>query len=277
MAKEFDYFALMEATTPEQSKPRMLKENVVNGETRSLRFEACMQSFGHRNRNGRLWVSKFMKPALEAPHLKELIQKGDLAGENGHPVPPTGEASLARISTIDPNNICHRILNFTWRGELVYSTIETIDDINGPGAKFMRSIMQGMEPAFSVRALVPQRRNADGTIDVTGPGRVITYDRVILPSHPEAYRDINVDIKQVVRTANYAQVMESLVLPYLAGASDNVKYVADDMGVALEGNLGYDRKSGRASITQRGEDTVVSYVPVEKHVRKKIDDIFKML
>lgn len=279
MAREFNYYAVMEDTSPSGYNTRRnmgVTENVVNGETRSLRFRACLQSFGRRNRNGRLWRADMMKKALSAPTIVELIQKGDFAGENGHPIAQVGETSISRIATIDPNNVCHRILNFEWSGDLVYGTVETIDDINGPGAKLMRSIMQGMEPAFSVRALVPQRKNADGTWDVTGVGRVITYDRVFLPSHMEAYRDQNVDIKMVTHNTNYQQVLESFIYPYIYEHSDKVKYATDHASVAME-SASYDPKNGLYGINTSDHNRSRVFVPVEKKLQREMNNLLKNL
>ena len=217
-----------------------------------------------------------MKKALSAPTITELISKGDFAGENGHPIAQVGETSIARIATIDPNNVCHRITALEWSGDLVYGTVETIDDINGPGAKLMRSIMQGMEPAFSVRALVPQRKNADGTWDVTGVGRVITYDRVFLPSHMEAYRDQNIDVKMVSRNTNYEQVLESFVYPYIQSHSDRVKYATDHTEVAME-SAHYDLKSGLYSVNTSDKNRSRVFVPVERKLRNEMNDLLKSL
>ena len=279
MASEFNYYAVMEDTSPagyNTRKNMTVQEQMVSGEVRSLRFRACLQSFGRRNRNGRLWRADMMKKALSAPTITELISKGDFAGENGHPIAQVGETSIARIATIDPNNVCHRITALEWSGDLVYGTVETIDDINGPGAKLMRSIMQGMEPAFSVRALVPQRKNADGTWDVTGVGRVITYDRVFLPSHMEAYRDQNIDVKMVSRNTNYEQVLESFVYPYIQSHSDRVKYATDHTEVAME-SAHYDPKSGLYSVNTSDKNRSRVFVPVERKLRNEMNDLLKSL
>ena len=140
----------------------------------------------------------------------------------------------------------------------------TIDDGNGPGNKFARSIMQGMEPAFSVRSIVPQKRNADGTIDVTGVGRVVTYDRVFLPSHQAAYRDVNIDVKKVVSAKSYETVMESLGLLAFE-MSDRAKYAAGDE-VAME-SITLDGPGRLLAKNKRG--TVI--VPLEK----KVEDLMR--
>lgn len=260
--QDFEYAIVCEETSPIGTKCEILDVKDNLGQLQYLKFRSCMQDFGLRNRNGRLWNGRMMQQALQAPHILELLEKRDLAGEAGHPIPDVGQASMARIITINPNNMSHVILNFQWESDVrVYSDIMTIDDGNGPGNKFARSIMQGMEPAFSVRSIVPQRRNADGTIDVTGVGRVITYDRVILPSHKAAYRDVNVDVKKVVSAKSYETVMESLGLMAYE-MSDRVKYATGD-SVAMESMR--LEPSGNSVSARNKQGTVI--VPLEKKVK----------
>lgn len=274
--KSCDYFAVMEQSSPENVKSEILEmRETPQGGISYLRFKACMQSFGQRNRNSRLWNGAFMQSALKAPHILELLQKG-FPGENGHPVPMTGQVSMQRIMSIDPNNISHKILNFQWVGDTrVYSDVETVDDIDGPGARFARNIMQGFEPAFSVRALVPQRKNQDGSIDVTGPGRVITYDRVFLPSHTEAYRDTTVDVKRVVTAPTYQVLMESLMgdlTNFAMENSENVKSVLDGTQPVMESAM-VDEK-GILSVATESSGRL--FIPTEKRISHEIANYMKL-
>lgn len=136
-----DYSVVIESQTePNQGFELLHEEKTVNGLS-FLRFKACLQTFGSRNRNRRLWLSKWMKMMLAATEVQELLREGGIPGENGHPVPPTGEVTMERILTIDPNNLSHVIKSFDWVGEnTLNGVIETIDDGNGPGDKFKRSI-----------------------------------------------------------------------------------------------------------------------------------------
>ena len=270
--QEFDFYAVMEQTTPTTAKTQIIeqKEDRKTGLT-YLKFRSCMQDYIGRNRNGRLWNGRYMKELLRAPHIIELLEKG-FPGENGHPVPSTGEVSMARIMTIDPNNISHKILNFQWEGdERVFSDVETVCDINGPGTKFALNIMQGFEPAFSVRAVVPQRRNKDGTIDVMQGGRVVTFDRVFLPSHRGAYRDTAISVKQVTSAPEYEQIMESLT-NYAIDKSDRVNYAMEGTN-PISGSAYIDRKTGHFTVnTEKGGRI---FVPMEKKISAEIGNYMK--
>jgi hypothetical protein len=228
--KYLDYYAVIEQSSPDNSDMKILDTHEDNNGLNYLRFSACLQSFGKRNRNRRLWLDSTMKQMLAAPHVPELLQRGGIPGENGHPVPATGAVTMERILTIDPNNMSHVIKDFTWKGNLLYGTIETLDEgPNSPGNKFMRNIMQGMDPSFSLRSVVPQRKNPDCSIDVTGAGRFVTFDRVILPSHEEAYIDKSVPIKDIITKNNFETVMESFT-DYMINNSDKVRMIIDKMG-----------------------------------------------
>lgn len=215
-----NFFIVSEQTSPEDSKIEILDCVERNNTLHYLRFRACLQSFLGRNRNKRLWKSAFIKTMIAAPHIQELLKKGGVPGEAGHPVPITGEVTIERIVTIEPEKMSHKINSFQWNSDesLVFGEIETLDDIDGPGAKFARNILQKMEPSFSARTLVPQRKHPNGNIDVLGPGRLICYDRVILPSHEEAYRDVSVPIKNIVKVPNLETSMESAIQAALEAA-----------------------------------------------------------
>ena len=72
----YDFFAVMESVSP-ADKHEIIQSSVVNGNVTSLRFRACLQDFGQRNRNGRLWTGRYMQPLLNADHIHELMNEGD--------------------------------------------------------------------------------------------------------------------------------------------------------------------------------------------------------
>jgi hypothetical protein len=272
MADSANYFAIVEQTSPADNKVDIIevkKQNNLN----YLRFNTCLQAFiDERNRNRRKWIPKFVKSGVSSPEWVELLNNGGVPGENGHPIPATGQVTMERIATIDPNNISHLIKKVWWTdGELkLHGEIETVDDINGPGAKFMRHILQGLVPSFSNRAIIPQRRNPDGTIDQIGVGRIITFDRVILPSHKEAYRDLDVPVKNIIKTPKDMEVATECY-NYIMRNSENVKRVIGDDEYALES----------ASINNAGTmfgihvDNEYDFIPVEEDIRKSIKNFMK--
>ena len=241
---DYNFYAVMEQTSPEDAKIEILSEEKgTNGDLHFLRYRQCLQSFGHRNRNKRLWLASHIRESLANPWIQQYFKtKGGFPGENGHPVsgPDGGKVRIERLATIDPNNICILLKDYEFQGdELLFGTVETIDDGNGPGNRLMRNILQGMEPAVSCRSLVPQKKNPDGTIDVIGAGRLICYDRVFVPSHEEAFRDESVEITNVVKKTNLSPAYEALIedsdlTAYATGNSDSAKFILDGLTPVME-------------------------------------------
>lgn len=265
-----DYSIVVESNTEPNQGFEMISEGRTANGLSYLRFKSCLQTFGNRNRNRRLWLSRFMKPMINAPEVQELIRNGGVPGEAGHPVPPTGNVTMERILTIDPNNISHVIKEFIWSTDnKLDGIIETIDDGNGPGDKFKRQIMQGLPVSFSTRSVIPQRKNMDGSIDQTGPGRYVTSDRVFIPSHKEAYIDKSIPVKNVCKKDHFETVMESYV-SYVVDKSEKVNRIIDDMSPALE-SATLD-KNGLLSVkTNQG----TAFIYPENKYRREFADLMK--
>lgn len=268
-----DYFVVCEQTTPDNPNTQIMK--VVNDDLHYVRFSCCLQSFNGRNRNGRLWKADQIKKMAESPEVQELIQHGSFVGEAGHPLPTNDKDwSLKRICTIDPLRTSHRIISLEWRGpNLLYGIVETLDEgENSPGRRFMKNIQQGIDPAMSLRSLVPQRKNADGTIDVLGPGRMICYDRVYLPSHKEAYRDLDIPVKKIVSRDNFEVVMESFT-EYMTQHSDKIRKAVDNLEPAME-SATYDYDS--EMVTMKTKEGRIFIAPEMKY-RREISSLMKKL
>lgn len=268
-----DFFVVIEQTSPRDQKIEILDMKDGNGLS-YLKFRACLQSFTKRNRNGRLWQSGYMKKMMTTREIQELLAAGGVPGENGHPVPDSGEVTVERILTINPNNLSHLIKSYEWERDdsRVYGIIETLDE--GPGSagyKFMKNILQGMIPSFSARSIVPQRKNPDGTIDVTGVGRYVTSDRVILPSHDDAYLDKAVPIKNIITKSKFETVMESFV-SYVVDKSDKVNRIVDGLDPAME-SVTMD-KTGMMSIKTNIGTALI--FPESKY-RNELKDFMKSL
>ena len=147
-------------------------------------FETVFQSFGVKNRNKRIYDGDAVMASWNAPHIQELIRKKSFVSEYGHPL----DQSMSRVTQIDPARICGRINSYYRSGNLLKGEFETFDD-GACGTMLTRRILQGLEPAFSVRMLAKLSRTKDGTMLMNQPGHLVTADCVILPSHCEAYRD----------------------------------------------------------------------------------------
>ena len=198
-------------------------------------FETVFQSFGVKNRNKRIYDGDAVMASWNAPHIQELIRKKSFVSEYGHPL----DQSMHRVTQIDPARICGRINSYYRSGNLLKGEFETFDD-GACGTMLTRRILQGLEPAFSVRMLAKLSRTKDGTMLMNQPGHLVTADCVILPSHMEAYRDetktMNVVHKAIAESAGvditeeqyYDMVFainESMFTDFIKEESKNFKLV----------------------------------------------------
>lgn len=152
---------------------------IVGREDNRVLGEGVLQEANMKNRNGRFYDSRDLYPNLTSPRTLELLSTGNMKAENGHPL----SKDLQRQQTIDPNNTVAVFTKFWTDGDFVMGRF--MGDENDKGEAFDRELRKGRRPSWSLRAL--------GNIQNTKRGaevknvRLITYDRVIYPSHDKAY------------------------------------------------------------------------------------------
>lgn len=239
-------------------------------------FETVFQSFGVKNRNKRIYDGDAVMASWNAPHIQELIRKKSFVSEYGHPL----DQSMHRVTQIDPTRICGRINSYYRSGNLLKGEFETFDD-GACGTMLTRRILQGLEPAFSVRMLAKLSRTKDGTMLMNSPGHLVTADCVILPSHMEAYRDetknINVVNKAITESAGaditaeqYQDMVfainEAMFTDFIKEESKNFKLVKNVEEVI--GDTFKLTKDLNNIIIKEGTDTY--YVKVEDKIKHDI-------
>ena len=111
----------------------------------------------------------------------ELLRTGNLRAENGHPL----SKELIRQQTIDPEKTVAIFLKLWTEGNFIKATFQGTNDARGE--EFNKDLLCGFSPSWSLRALGTIQNTARGA-EVKGI-KVITWDRVIYPSHPRAYTD----------------------------------------------------------------------------------------
>lgn len=140
--------------------------------------ECVLQRGNAKNRNGRWYDTPSLAAQLICPRSIEMLKTG-WGQENGHPL----SSDLVRQQTIDPNNVVSNILDIWMDGDFVMG--KCMGSNLAIGQAFTQDLVEGFTPAWSLRAL--------GSIENTHRGaevrglKIITYDRVLYPSHPEAY------------------------------------------------------------------------------------------
>ena len=246
--KEEVVATLIMEQTMEPSKPKVLHVENSPG-VNFVRFRACLQDFDVFNRNNRKYMLQPMMESWKAPHIQELISKGDMFGECGHPI----SKDPMRVVTIDPKLCCHRIVGIEFVGKALYGTVETLND-DMYGKQFMQHILQGCTAAFSLRALAPLTKIDATRCVIKQKCHIVTEDRVILPSHKNAYQDLQAPLEIVKKMA----VSESAMIPSL-----------NSLGNTTEENV-------NISIPVTESSGLINYLLEESHTLKEIIDHFEV-
>lgn len=287
--KGYSFYSIADEspTGPEQHF-EILDNHISDDKTQSnyIEWRQVLLKFNRYNRNRRKWGAQHARVSLLHPWINDyFVRRGGVPGENGHPINTVEgqKLSMERLVTIDPNNMVLLLKSYEFeRDEYLWGVLQTIDDgEGGPGDRFMRSIIQGMTPSVSLRSLVPQRKNNDGTIDVMGPGRFICWDRVIYPSDDEAFATSKEPFKissRKIYTAPIKVGNESVVLSaplpavtdYVLNQSEACKYVLDGLEYAAEST----------SITQDNMFAVTTeegsvFIPLEERVKSGIENFMR--
>ena len=260
-----------------------------------IKFRACLQTYNNFNRNNRWYELMPMKKTWAAPHIKEMINRGDWFGEAGHPISDDPK----RIVTIDPKVASHRITGYEFKGNAVYGDIETLAD--GPGTHayaFMKRTLQGCCPAFSIRALVPLTKVDAKRTKVLSPGHLIAVDQVILPSHKDAYADISGGVELVRTTTqasestivipegntndNYTVAAESIgpeFLNYIVEESVNIKTVLNNFEVEME-SASFDFKRNKIIVREAAQADGfrrTAIIKADDYIQKEVSNILANL
>ena len=200
--------------------------------------EGVLQEANMKNRNGRWYDSRDLFPELIAPRQQELLSTGNMRGENGHPL----SKDLVRQQTIDPNNTVCIYTKFWTEGNFVMGRF--FGAYNERGDEFDRELANGMKPSFSLRALGSIQNTRRGA-EVKGI-KLITYDRVIYPSHDKAYTTrLVTESSNLIPEGNNLVLEESdagLVIPitndqvidYINSQSLNIKQIRESFDLLYD-------------------------------------------
>lgn len=235
--------------------------------------EGVLQEANMKNRNGRWYDSRDLFPELVAPRQQELLKTGNMRGENGHPL----SKDLVRQQTIDPNNTVCIYTKFWTEDNFVMG--QFFGTYNDKGEEFNTELENGMLPSFSLRAL--------GTIQNTGRGaevkgiKIITYDRVIYPSHDKAYtRGLVQEGSLLVPEGNNLVLEESdqgLVIPitndevinYINSQSLNVKQIRESFDLLYD-DIKLVKNKSQVQLTDKAGGIFV--VNLESYIHNEIMD-----
>ncbi|QDJ97775.1 hypothetical protein PALS2_150 [Staphylococcus phage PALS_2] len=277
MSKDIKAYLINESNTT--SQPEVVQDN-----NKSVRFIAELQEADRQNRNGRVYRKDVIQSGLDSPVIQEKLARRTFYGESGHPLSDEPKRQMY----IDQRNISHIVTRTWWNGNKLMGEVETAQTAAGKDMKGL--IGQKSDVSFSMRGFSKINRTPSGEVEVTKPLRLICYDWVVIPSHQDSYiqniiseghnnynpNDLQMVNESIDMFANgkITEFSPREVLTYIKENSDNVKYIAEDMGFAGvdESNISYDKGSQLASIRESNKTIKVF---LEESVLNGLDDFYR--
>ena len=258
------YVIIETATTSQDFKPTIVRSM----DKKRVVAEVILQEANEKNRNGRFYDSNELFPQITAPRTQELIQHGELRAENGHPL----SKDIQRQSTIDPNNTVAIFLKLWTDGNFIKAHARGTN--NEKGEEFNQDLLDGFSPAWSLRAL--------GSIINTGRGaevknpKIITWDRVIYPSHPRAYtQGIVSESSSIVLPKDdpgmLIPITNNQVIDYIKHESANLRQVMETFEIFYDNiELVNERFNPQVKLTSR--DGNIYVVNLETYLQNEIQN-----
>lgn len=252
------------------------RPKIVDSSGRRVIAEGILQRANSKNRNGRFYDDKDLFPQLTCARTKEMLKTG-FGSENGHPM----SKDLTRQQTIDPNNIVAYFTKLWTDGDFIWAQFRGSN--LAIGEAFDQDLRDGLLPAWSLRAL--------GSIVNSGRGaevkgiKVITWDRVFYPSHPEAYTKgiVSESAGNVLpRTPNTAMddkankygiitpIVNQQVLDYIANESCNFKTIVESFDVFYD-SIEMVNENTQVQLTDKNSGSVFR-IAIENYIHNEIMD-----
>lgn len=243
---------------------------VVSESGKRVIGEGIIQTAEEENRNGRCYLQPDLLEQVNCARTKELLTTGNMLSENGHPM----DTSMLRQQTIDPNNTVARFLKIWMDGNNVMAQFKGTN--NALGEEFDQDLREGVRPSWSLRAL-GSLENVSGR-NVVRNLRVVTWDRVIYPSHPHAYTTRVVSESTAMATIDYINRMNNngvlipitndSVLRYIKNESSNIKSLIEQIDFMYESAALI--KGNQVRLVAKNGDIFV--VNLESHISNEIED-----
>ena len=234
--------------------------------------EGILQTAEEENRNGRCYLRSDLEREIKAPRQIELLSTGNMLAENGHPM----DTAMVRQQTIMPGNTVARFLKIWMDGNNVMGQFKGTN--NSLGEEFDQDLREGVKPSWSLRAL-GSLESINGR-NVVQNLRVITWDRVIYPSHPHAYTTRLVtesttslaeasSINKMNKNGLLIPITNDSVLSYIKNESATIKSLLSQIDFMYESTSLINRGSQVRLVAKNGDIFVVN---LEAHISNEIQN-----
>ena len=255
-----------------ESAPIEIPEaRVITDSGKRVIGEGIIQTAEEENRNGRCYLHADLLREINCPRTIELLSTGNMLSENGHPM----DTSMVRQQTIEPNNTVARFLKIWMEGNNVMAQFKGTN--NSKGEEFDQDLREGIKPSWSLRALGSLANH--GGRNIVENLRVITWDRVIYPSHPNAYTTRLVTESAVVKAAvNEAENMNKngmlipitneSILSYIKTESANINSLLSQIDFMYESTKLI--KPNQVQLVAKTGDIFI--VNLENHISNEIQN-----
>lgn len=232
--------------------------------------EGIIQTAEEENRNGRCYLRNDLFREIQCPRTIELLNTGNLRAENGHPL----DNSMLRQQTIEPGRTVAKFLKLWMEGNNVMAHFKGCN--NAAGEEFDQDLREGDKPSWSLRAL-GSLENIKGR-NIVQNLRVITWDRVIYPSHPHAYTTKivsesaalykNNQIENVNKNGMLIPILNEDVISYIKNESCNIKSLMNQIDFMYESVKMVN--SHQVQMISKNGDTFI--VNLESHIANEIEN-----
>lgn len=243
---------------------------VISENDKRVIAEGVLQEAEEENRNGRCYLHDDLFREIQCPRTLELLRTGNMKAENGHPM----DSSMIRQQTIDPNNTVAKFLKIWMDGNKVMGQFKGTN--GAKGQEFDEDLREGELPSWSLRALGSLANK--GGRNVVENLRIITWDRVIYPSHPGAYttriisesvgNSLNMTMEKVNESGVLIPVTDDSVLSYIKQESANIKSLLNQIDFMYESTSLINGNQVRL-IAKNGDTFVVN---LENHITNEIQN-----
>lgn len=237
-----------------------------------ITFNAVLQSFGVKNRNGRKYdQNNVWDKIVNDEYIQDQLRKNCWMGEIDHPaaILKGDELTVQRIANPDLKLTSHYIRRPKLNGNLLEAPIQT-DSGTEAGMNMAIKIVDGkIIPCFSARVL-GNARTIGGEL-VVWVNKLVTYDWVLYPSHPEAEAKMNQPrmeyVEQAAKYANTRIVYFTELAKKAANDSKEMEYLCESFGVDINAVVGLT-ESGNSIIMQENKNVYIQPI-LDKDVKAK--------